>query len=230
MPLINKLILSFSKKGFIIFIFAFWAFYYSIDLVFSGAYSTLSRAFFFYMLGAFIRLHLSERKLSAKDFAALIVIALIVLVIMGFAAFYSPRGLTKEALLELSMKDAFMNRGSLIITSCIGIPVFVFCLFRLVQNLKTGYSPVINAVASCTFGVYLLHDSPLSESLIWNKILCVSERQFPSEMFPLFGVLDIAGIFAVCCVLDLLRQKFIEKQYIKLFDNIFLKAKNRFIK
>lgn len=60
LPLINHLLSLFSKRGFVCFLFFVWFFYYSIDYVFERDYLPLVKAFFFYIVGAFIRLYLPK--------------------------------------------------------------------------------------------------------------------------------------------------------------------------
>lgn len=222
-PLINTLVRSFSKRGFQFFIFFVWAFYYSISYVFGDEYQGLIRAFFFYILGSFIRLHLPRGKFGFKKNAALVLICIILYAAMGAAEFLQPKNLSSEN--YVSVSEAVLNRLFEIIKSCIGAPVFSFCFFRIFENLDIGFCPKINKISSATFGVYLIHDNSFSRSFIWNAIFSVSSRQLFSPLFPVAAVLDIAAVFSVCVLIDLLRKKFFEPFYTRLFEKFEVKLK-----
>ena len=71
LPVINKLLLSLNKKKYLFFIGAFWVVWYTIASL-GSQYIYLERAIFFYVLGAYCRLHLKKtgRKLIYGVIAA----------------------------------------------------------------------------------------------------------------------------------------------------------------
>ena len=82
-PLINKYILQFSKRTFIIFLFISWAFLYSAGGVLGNEYYSLIRAFFFYLLGAFIKLH-SKEKFNVPKIVFAVLACLVLWAVMTF--------------------------------------------------------------------------------------------------------------------------------------------------
>lgn len=81
---------------------------------------------------------------------------------------------------------------------------------------KSFYYSFINRLASCTFGVYLIHDSRYIRPILWNDI-------FPNDGFItvfsalLVLLLETVTVFAVCTGIELLRQ-IIEKPIFKIID------------
>ncbi len=226
-PLINNFINLLSKQGFIFFLIFVWAFYYSIDyIIFKSAYLSLVRAFFFYILGSFVRLYLPKEISNSKKFF-LILICVITWAIMSFCSFKTNKTNYVAQNLAVNKEISFIIKNKIfhILNECISLPIFALCFFRIFDVLKVKNLPLVNKIASATFGVYLLHDSVLGRKVIWNHILKVSEVQFTSKYFSLFALTDILIVFSVCLAIDLIRQKFIEKKYLLLEEKISQKLK-----
>lgn len=213
-PVINGFVSRLSRHGYSVFLFAAWAFLYSSNCVLGSAYFPLVRAFFFYVLGAFVRFHLRQVKRREAAVMALLCIGLWT----GIAFCSMAETAYADLTAGMSVQDAVVNRLLAIANSCIVVPVCAFCLFQLFGSFSIGCVPRVNALASATFGVYLLHDSLFGRLYIWNHLLDVSGRQFPSRFFPLFAVIDILAVFLICASIDLCRQKLIAPRLEKVED------------
>ncbi len=224
-PVINPFIQKLSKRTFVLFLLFIWAFYYSIDYVFGSEYLSFVRAFFFYVLGAFVRFYFSEIPESLRSESesvdkvknafrnvGLFLVCIATWAIMSFCS-YKTSYVTKSIAEGTDVSLMIKNRVFAIADKCVSLPLFAFCFFRLFASLKIGRRAFINKIASATFGVYLIHDSGFGRSLIWNHIFKVSEVQFASKFFPIFAVADILIVFFVCVLIDLARQKFFETRY-----------------
>ena len=207
-PLINKYILQFSKRTSIIFLFVSWAFLYSAGGVLGNEYYSLIRAFFFYILGAFIKLH-SEVKFNAPKIVFAVLACLVLWAVMTFC-FYK-NSLVHNEINSISFFDAVMNKFFFILEHCISLPVFAFLFFKIFMSLNLKENSFINKISSLTFGVYLIHDSAFGRFFIWNHLLHISDRQFSSKYFPVFAVLDILLVFFVSSVLSSLMLHFTQK-------------------
>ena len=110
----------------------------------------------------------------------------------------------------------------------------VFCslaLFLYFERIDLKYSPVINTMASCTLGIYMLHDGALA-SFLWTSVFANASHQYSRFFFfhIAFAVLVIMGMGIAC---DLVRQV-VEKRFVvpavdraeKLFDKCFSNGKN----
>lgn len=110
------------------------------------------------------------------------------------------------------------NRPMAIITS-----VYSFMWFK---DLKIKYSPLINAVGSCTFGVLLIHaNSGTMRRWLWQNLLN-NVGYYSSDTMILHFIFSVTMVFIVCTVIDFLRQITIEKYVMafigrkKIIDNI----------
>lgn len=88
-------------------------------------------------------------------------------------------------------------------------------LFMLFKNINIGSIKIINLFASGTFAVYLIHDNHLMEDVLWKDILNV-KTLYDSAAFPVYAFLIIITIFVLCTLIDLLRQRLLEKPIFKL--------------
>lgn len=87
-------------------------------------------------------------------------------------------------------------------------PVYVMsiCLFAGFMNIRIRgerWSKVIVFIASLTFGVYLIHDHANVSPWSWEVL------NLPAKMdtmtFPLVQMVSVFGIFAICIVIDMVR-------------------------
>ena len=95
------------------------------------------------------------------------------------------------------------------------ISVFAFSFFR---QLKLGYHPWINTIASTTFGVLLIHaNSDAMRAWLWRDLLNNGSMYY-SQWWILHALLSVLAVFCVCSFLDYLRIKLIERPFFRLYD------------
>ncbi len=93
--------------------------------------------------------------------------------------------------------------------------VFGFLFFR---NLKLTYNGFINAVASTTFGVLLIHaNSETMRQWLWKETL----DNVGHYGMPLYVICCVVGVFVVCSMIDYLRIKLIEKPFLRCWDRLY---------
>lgn len=90
----------------------------------------------------------------------------------------------------------------------------IFYIFK--NNVKTGHSKIINAVASTTLGVYILHENPLFNSygkdglretaLLFEHWLKIGVHFEQDTFYPLYFIACVLGVFATCSTIDFARQ------------------------
>lgn len=131
-----------------------------------------------YFLGAYIRLYVGDaekrgkwgRRRVARTTAAAAALVLSILIIDRFSGFFAALGTTEPAY--------FWPPNTILMLL---LSVSVFCLFR---DWKIPHSPAVNAVASATLGIYLLHDGYLS-GWLWNSVFrCAEYQESPSSGLP----------------------------------------------
>ena len=97
------------------------------------------------------------------------------------------------------------------------LPTLAMAIFIFLFFIKTKHfnNKVINKIASATFGVYLLHDSPLLRRYFWVELFQKSLFQ-DSNLIVIYSVGVCILIYIGCTLIDLARQKFIEGPCMKL--------------
>lgn len=105
----------------------------------------------------------------------------------------------------------------------INIVLTAICMFLTFKEVKIGKkdgnSRIVNLVASATFGVYLIHDNLLLSQWIWKQLFKNAEYTDKWWFIPA-SVGEILLVFAVCMVIELLRQNLLEKYYMKGVEKI----------
>lgn len=99
-----------------------------------------------------------------------------------------------------------------------GIGVAFFLAFK---NLRIGYHPVLNKIASCMFGVLCIHAaSDAMRFWLWRVICRVPGYAHANlDILALHAVCCVMAIMVVCCLIDLVRQRWIEKPFFNRFLN-----------
>ena len=153
---------------------------------------------------AFIDSHRSCRGLFAGSVALAVgsVLAIDALcVVLGVPAF--GRGLY------------LIDQSGKLMALAVGLACFLY--FRVAP---VPQSRLINAVASTTFGVLLVHaNSDAMRKLIWGDLLNVpAAYALPLPMLVLHAAASMLGVFAICSLLDWLRLRFVEPRYMSWYD------------
>lgn len=89
-------------------------------------------------------------------------------------------------------------------------------LFFGFRNWDVKQSKVINIIASCTLGVYLLHDNPNIRRFLWCDLL-KNSNYITKEYFALRISLCIIAVFAIGILIDWIRQ-YVMKEVINVFS------------
>ena len=166
--------------------------------------------------GAFIRLHgmVFIRHLKVWNYIFLVVSIIIfssILFIEYLGSFFTWLGTTETAY--------FWRPNS--------IPMYILSisLFALFLNIKFPFSKLINRAASTTLGIYLLHDSRLSEYL-WNTVFKNNTHMF-SPVFILHILSATAVLFLLGVTVDLIRQYLERNVLLKILDFFSIKYSRR---
>ena len=82
------------------------------------------------------------------------------------------------------------------------------CAFLFFKNLKLGCRKGINAVAASTFGVLMIHaNSDTMRQWLWRDTLN-NVRAYSSDYWMVHAIASVAGVFAVCTIIDMWRKLF----------------------
>ncbi len=113
---------------------------------------------------------------------------------------------------ELYNYTTYLFRQNMLTILLISISLFMFFVNT---NIKTN--KIINLVSSTTFGIYLIHDDGLVRSFIWHRLFKNFKYQSSLWLIP-YSISVSLLVFVVCCIIDLIRIKFLEKYYMKFVN------------
>ncbi|MBR6950001.1 MAG: acyltransferase family protein [Bacilli bacterium] len=100
------------------------------------------------------------------------------------------------------------------------ISLFIFLGFL---NLKIKNNKYINIIASCSFGIYLIHDSIYIRNYIW-KNLFFKPLYFSRLLYLIpYSIVVVLIVFIVCCIIELIRIYLVEKLYLKSLDKLSIR-------
>lgn len=91
------------------------------------------------------------------------------------------------------------------------------CIFIAFANMDIKYSKWINLASSATFGVYLIHDNRFVRPFLWESVFHNAKFQDSILLVP-YSIAVVAIVFILCTLLDLLRQRVIERPYMQLVN------------
>ncbi len=90
--------------------------------------------------------------------------------------------------------------------------------FMFFKNLDIPKSKFINTVAASTFGVLLIHaNSDTMRRWLWRDTLN-NVGMMNSPYLYIHAIASVLGVYIVCTLIDMMRIKFIEKPFFKLYD------------
>lgn len=90
-----------------------------------------------------------------------------------------------------------------------------FALFFFFKNLKIPNVPMINFLATGTFGVLLIHDHNFFRYPLWGKLMRTPDWYYSNKFVLLVGM-AVVIIFVVCFLIDTMRSEFLEKKIFRL--------------
>lgn len=95
--------------------------------------------------------------------------------------------------------------------------VSALALFMVFKKMNIGTHKWINVMASATFGVYLIHDNNYVRPFLWLTVFKNFQYQDSPMLIP-YSIAVAFLVYAVCTLIDLLRQQTIEKAYISIVN------------
>lgn len=165
---------------------------------------------FLYALAAYLRLHFDPSRLKTKTcllFTLLVAVASY-LIFLGLAWLD-----TKITLPDNYTSEFFTMEKLPVLLMSLG-------LFLGFLNLKMKSSPIINHLASATFGIYLIHDNSYIRKLLWQDLFRNAQWLENDLLIP-YTLLQILLVFAVCAGIELLRIHLLERLYLPHLSRFF---------
>ena len=162
-----------------------------------------------YVVASYIRLYgiwRSEDKMFwGRASLVLITISVLSVLVMLF------RGVYSEVALNWGFLMLFVSDSNKLLAFLVSISTFMF-----IKNIHIRQSKWINTIASCTFGVLLIHaNSDAMRQWLW-KDTCDNVGFFHSSMIYVHALCVPIIVFIACTIIDFCRQRFLERLYLDL--------------
>lgn len=95
-----------------------------------------------------------------------------------------------------------------------------FCSFMFFKDLKIKQSRTINTIGGSTFGVLCIHaNSDTMRKWLWGTVLNVKGAySLPFGNLVLFSILSVLGVFVICSIFEVIRQKLVEKKILNQIE------------
>ena len=216
-PFLNSLIRNIDRKKHLRLI-ALCLFIYTIVLYIPQGGVRMNYVSWFiviYFISSYIRLYpdVIYKSQSAKTWGGLSILSIALAV--GSIVVTTWRN---DALNRTHEVYWFVSDSNAILALFVAITTFMFF-----KNLRIPHNSFINAVASTTFGVLLIHaHSDAMRHWLWGDIVdCVGHSQ--DTYYYLYAPVAVLCIFAVCSIIDYVRIKTLEKWAFQYLDKKWLK-------
>ena len=95
-----------------------------------------------------------------------------------------------------------------------------FCSFMFFKDLKIKQSRTMNIIGGSTFGVLCIHaNSDTMRKWLWRTVLKVKGAySLHFENLVLFSILSVLGVFMICSIIEVIRQKLVEKKILNWIE------------
>lgn len=220
-PFINKFVDSIDKTTYqklIVFLVIIGSIIPSLMLGYSKIINELGWFIILYLIAGYIKKYTDSTKMNAnKHFiVAGISIFILLLSVICFNLLGYKFGI--KGLINNSRYFANFNSIILLIISIELLIGF--------SRLKERRSRFINTISSATLGVYLIHDNFLVRPYIWRKVF-KNELVYDSKYLIFHAVFAVITVYVICTIIDLIRQKTVEKLYLSFIDRYFDSISNK---
>lgn len=195
-PALQLFIQNVSQEGFkkiLVVLFFAWCVIPQLHLGNPG-YSNFGWFIFLYLLSAYVKLYPKEWMLKIKPqhgLGAFLVVCIATVITYKF-------GYTSDFFRE----NAIYLYGEMNMFPALVCAVFLFLGFC---NWNAKTNTIVNRIANCTFGVYLIHDNPNFRLFLWQDI-CSNCDYIGRNYFTFRMVISVLLIFGFCIVIELGRQ------------------------
>ena len=162
-----------------------------------------------YVVASYIRLYgiwRGEDKMfwGVASLVLIIISALSVLIMLSW-------GIRSGVRLDWSLVMFFVSDSNKLLAFLVSVSTFMFF-----KNIHIRQSKWINTIASCTFGVLLIHaNSDAMRQWLW-KDTCDNVGIFHSSMIYIHALCVPIIVFIACTIIDFCRQRFLERLYLDL--------------
>lgn len=208
-PFLNILIRNLSEKQhvYLLILSCFIYVFFGTVKVLPVIMNYVSWYMVLYFIASYIRLYPKKIFSSRKVWRWMTVIAVLISALSVIACTWIGLKIDRD------MAFFFVTDSNTFLAVLTGVSAFLFF-----KNIKLRYNKVINAIASTTFGVLLIHaNSDAMRQWLWKDILD-NVGVYDSAWLPIHAIGSVVLIFAACSVIDLFRIRFIERPCLAWWD------------
>lgn len=218
-PFINKEIEKLNKSTYQKMIIVSFIIFSIVPSVTGGSYFdnsgfTLYQFVFLYMVGAYLKKYpLSKSyifKVMSKNMYKLILIFILFTCVFSNYILYKYSMSVSSVNTVLGEISSYVSRASTLYNNPFVI-IQSICFFEYFGTL-TIKNRYINKLASLVFGIYLIHDNNFSRGLIY-AYLKINDGPIYSYKFIFYVFFIAVLIYAICAVIEYIRQKLFKKIY-----------------
>ncbi|OUM62234.1 hypothetical protein PIROE2DRAFT_11551, partial [Piromyces sp. E2] len=212
-PLINICVHGLNRAAYRKYLILISLFFSVIPTIFHNSPTSYLTWFgFLYFIAGYIRKYsVAENSKSIIWFILAIVIYIITFLTAVYFDFQAiPMEKPRKEIIKYT--DYFFD---LTLIPAFFASIFLFLGF-LNLNIKSRF---INFISTTTFGIYLIHDYPMSREIIWKIILKVPTYTNSIYIVP-YTIFSVLAVFVVCMIIEIIRIHTIEKLYMKPLDYI----------
>ena len=197
-PFINILIHNLNQKKHFALIVICLFIYTVLNLFFTVSLNYVSWFVILYFISSFIRLYPVKMLEQPRKmmWASFVLLGLSVVSIIGCVYV--------SVILDKRVQYYFLSDSNALFAVLTSIALFSFF-----KNVKIRQSKFINAVASTTFGILMIHaNSDAMRQWLWQDFLCIPQMIDSSFLIP-YTILCVLSIFVVCSAIDFLFSRLI---------------------
>lgn len=208
-PFLNKLIRALNEKQHLLLILLSSFIYVFFGTVpgFSVTFNYVSWYMVLFFIASYFRFYPKPWSESKKVWGVLTAVTVLLAVLsVVFGAFmYEWTGKL--------LAFFFVTDSNTLLALLVGV-----CSFMFFKTIRIKPSRFINTVSSTCFGILLIHSGgDAMRKWLWKDVLNPIEM-YHSPYVYLYAIGSVLAIFTVCCVIDLLRIRFIEKPFFVWWD------------
>lgn len=210
-PLINQLFINLNKQTYQKAIILF-AILWSLSPMLTGRTLQCNSLLWFiylYSIAAYLKLHGKITPTTPK--VSILICAIFIIATYG----------SSVLIMILGHKYSFY---AISITRCFDmqmLPTFIWslALFIFFISTKPSHNSFINIIASCSFGVYLIHDHKLVRPYIWDNLFANFVHQGAVSIIP-HSIIYVLAVYLSCTLIDLIRQLVFERPFLSIISKI----------
>lgn len=212
-PFLNQLLHGVSKRQLLLILVLATVFWSIIPTFTDAEYAHTEMVWWFilYLYAGYIRLYVNLKGDGIRNIA-LAIAALVTYMICVCTMIYIGHITGYERLIDQSNILSASNSPFTI--------VFGTQMLIGLAKMPAHVNKRINMIASATFGVYLIHNNTYMKPFLWKYVLGLPESVYDTPYLIPHMMISVLVVFALCVVIDLIRQWTVERWYMNLVDRM----------